>query len=205
MKCVNNLRLLSWSAMMGGVAALTGADLHRRVATFMPCPGSLIKHARHRRGLSQVELAALVQTHPTRVSRLEGGRERLALHTAEVFSSVLRLNVTTMVREVLQQGLQVQRLPWRVSVRRGGPAKRACAAIRLTRLELGLSLTEMARALGVSPPRVAEIERGEKLLKLDSACKVARVLRLPERRVAQWVLQDAVSRACTTRLVVTLR
>ena len=171
----------------------------------MSCAGTLIKNARLRRGLTQAELAGLVQTHPTRISRLESGRERLGLRAAEVFSEVLRLNQAKVVREVLQWTLQQEGLTFQVSVRRGAPPNHACAAIRRTRLKRKLSLAQVALELGVSPPRVAEIERGDKLLTLASARNVGRVLELSERRVAQWVLQDAVTRECAARFVVSLR
>lgn len=59
--------------------------------------------------------------------------------------------------------------------------------LRARREELGISVTELAKALGVTPSFVSQIESGLKRPKADKARALARELRIPPLVLESWV------------------
>jgi transcriptional regulator with XRE-family HTH domain len=164
-----------------------------------------LRAAREASGLSQRQLATLVRTHPTRISRIEAGAEMLGLEKTGVYAKALGVEHAVLVQGAAQALVDRESLRYRVRVQRGRAPRNVCLRIKRDRQSKGLSLLDVATALRVSRPRVVEIERGDKVLKLASAVKLARALGGSRRSFVEMALQDAVNRRCGHQFLVSLK
>ncbi len=164
-----------------------------------------LRKAREACGLSQKELAEMVETHPTRISRIEAGGEMLGFDKTAAYAKALRVEQKLLVEGAAQALLEREGLRYRVKVKRGRPPKNIAKKMKQERQERGLSLLDVATALGVSRPRIVEIERGEKVMKISSAMKLASALGAPRKHFLQMALQDAVNSKCGNAFLVEVR
>jgi transcriptional regulator with XRE-family HTH domain len=183
---------LSWSGEVNseGMIPVTGQDMYANLIS------STLRAARQSAGLNQRQLAELVRTHPTRISRIEAGGEMLGLEKTKQFASVLQSEHRLFAQSVLQSLLAQRGVMYCVKLRRGVRDVNIGAEVKKLRLEQKLSLRDVAAELDVAPPRVAEIERGHKLLQPDTAVAVAEVLGVDPAIVLELALQDTVNRQC---------
>lgn len=165
----------------------------------------MLRKAREARGLSQKELAELVETHPTRISRIEAGGEMLGFDKTAVYAKALKVEQKLLVQGTAQAMLDREGLRYRVKVKKGRAPKNISQRMKRERQQRGLSLLDVANALGVSRPRIVEIERGGKVMKIASAVKLASALGAPRKRFLQFALQDAVNTKCGSSFLVELQ
>jgi transcriptional regulator with XRE-family HTH domain len=164
-----------------------------------------LRKAREACGMSQKELAEIVETHPTRISRIEAGGEMLGFDKTAVYARALRVEQKLLVEGAAQAMLDREGLRFKVRVTKGRPQKNMAQQMKRERQDRGLSLLDVATALGVSRPRVVEIERGDKVMKISSAMRLASALGAPKRQILQMALQDAVNNKCGGTFLVEVR
>lgn len=167
--------------------------------------GTLIKEARERAGLTQRDLAEMAQTTNFRVSTWERGAEGISLEKTEVLAKALNIPRAKLIAGVLQYWLDNAEIEYTVQVK---PAKttrvNTGAALKKMRLEQGTALRALARTLEVAPPRVVDLERGNKLIKPETAWWYAEALGVDHKEPVRLALQDAVQRECGLGYKVTL-
>jgi transcriptional regulator with XRE-family HTH domain len=167
--------------------------------------GSLIKEARERVGLTQRALAELAQTTNFRVSTWERGAEGISLEKTEVLSKALNLPRARLIAGVLQYWLDNAEIAYQVTVKNQKTSRvNTGEALKKLRLEKGVPLRGLARALEVAPPRVVDLERGNKLIKPETAWWYANALGVDHKEPVRLALQDAVQRQCGLGYKVTL-
>jgi transcriptional regulator with XRE-family HTH domain len=170
-----------------------------------PMFGSLIKEARERVGLTQRALAELAQTTNFRVSTWERGAEGISLEKTEVLSKALNLPRARLIAGVLQYWLDNAEIAYQVTVKNQKTSRvNTGEALKKLRLEKGVPLRGLARALEVAPPRVVDLERGNKLIKPETAWWYANALGVDHKEPVRLALQDAVQRQCGLGYKVTL-
>lgn len=159
--------------------------------------GALIKEARERAGLTQRDLAELANTTNFRVSTWERGAEGISLEKTEVLAKALKLPRAKLVAGVLQYWLDNAEIEYKVSVRTQKVSKvNTGATLKRLRLSKGVPLRALARELQVAPPRVVDLERGNKLIKPETAWWYAEALGIDHKEPVRLALQDAVQRHC---------
>lgn len=164
-----------------------------------------LRKAREASGLSQRQLATLVSTHPTRISRIEAGTEMLGLERTGAYAKALGVEQNLLIEGAAQSMIHREGLRLKVRVSRGRPPRNLAQRIKVQRQQRGLSLLDVATTLGVSRPRIVEIERGDKVLKLASAIKLADALGASRRQFVEIALQAAVNQRCGYMFVVRVR
>jgi transcriptional regulator with XRE-family HTH domain len=123
----------------------------------------LIIKRRQRLNLSQPELARRSGISRARIGDLERGKGLLGLERTAGLASALGVQQKQLIELVLQAWLDEAEISNKVRVRpKKVKALNTGAALKKLRLDSGVSLRAMARALGVSAPRVVELERGRK-------------------------------------------
>lgn len=167
--------------------------------------GTLIKEARERAGLTQRDLAEMAQTTNFRVSTWERGAEGISLEKTEVLAKALNIPRAKLIAGVLQYWLDNAEIEYTVQVK---PAKttrvNTGASLKKMRLDQGTALRALARTLEVAPPRVVDLERGNKLIKPETAWWYADALGVDHKEPVRLALQDAVQRECGLGYKVTL-
>jgi transcriptional regulator with XRE-family HTH domain len=159
--------------------------------------GALIKEARERAGLTQRDLAELADTTNFRVSTWERGAEGISLEKTEVLAKALKLPRAKLVAGVLQYWLDNADISYKVSVKNQKVGKvNTGATLKKMRLDRGIPLRALARELQVAPPRVVDLERGNKLIKPETAWWYANALGVDHKEPVRLALQDAVQRHC---------
>lgn len=167
--------------------------------------GTLIKEARERSGLTQRDLAELAQTTNFRVSTWERGAEGISLEKTEVLAKALNLPRAKLIAGVLQYWLDNAEIEYSVSVKNQKTTRvNTGEALKNLRLEKGVPLRGLARILEVAPPRVVDLERGNKLIKPETAWWYANALGVDHKEPVRLALQDAVQRQCGLGYKVTL-
>jgi transcriptional regulator with XRE-family HTH domain len=168
--------------------------------------GTLIKEARERVGLTQLELCEKLGTHDRRVSAWERGADGVSLDKTQMLSEVLKVPHAKLIAGVLEHWLSTAEIEYKVAVAPGkAAAVNAGAELKKTRLKEGVALRALARSLGVSPPRVVDLERGHKLIKPETAWWYADALGTDHKEPVRLALQDAVNRECGKRFKVSLK
>jgi transcriptional regulator with XRE-family HTH domain len=159
--------------------------------------GAIIKQARERAGLTQRDLAELASTTNFRVSTWERGAEGISLEKTQVLAKALKVPRAKLVAGVLQYWLDNAEIDYKVSVRTQKVGKvNTGATLKRMRLAKGVPLRALARELQVAPPRVVDLERGNKLIKPETAWWYADALGIDHREPVRLSLQDAVQRRC---------
>jgi transcriptional regulator with XRE-family HTH domain len=159
--------------------------------------GTLIKEARERAGLTQRDLAEMAQTTNFRVSTWERGAEGISLEKTEVLAKALNIPRAKLIAGVLQYWLDNAEIEYTVQVKNAKTTRvNTGAALKKMRLELGTALRALARTLEVAPPRVVDLERGNKLIKPETAWWYADALGVDHKEPVRLALQDAVQREC---------
>jgi len=167
--------------------------------------GTLIKEARERAGLTQRDLAELAQTTNFRVSTWERGAEGISLEKTEVLAKALNLPRAKLIAGVLQYWLDNAEIDYTVVVKNQKTTRvNTGEALKKLRLEKNVALRGLARALEVAPPRVVDLERGNKLIKPETAWWYANALGVDHKEPVRLALQDAVQRQCGLGYKVTL-
>jgi transcriptional regulator with XRE-family HTH domain len=167
--------------------------------------GALIKEARERAGLTQRDLAELAQTTNFRVSTWERGAEGISLEKTDVLADALKLPRAKLIAGVLQYWLDNAEITYTVSVKNQKSSKvNTGTALKELRLSQGMPLRALARELQVAPPRVVDLERGNKLIKPETAWWYANALGVDHREPVRIALQDAVQRQCGVGYKVTI-
>lgn len=168
--------------------------------------GTLIKEAREKAGLTQLELCERLGTHDRRVSAWERGADGVSLDKTQMLADVLKVPHAKLVAGVLQHWLNQAEIEYKVTVtpKKVG-AVNAGAELKKLRLKSGIALRALARALNVSPPRVVDLERGHKLIKPETAWWYADALGVDHKEPVRLALQDAVNRECGKRFRVALK
>lgn len=157
----------------------------------------LIIKRRQRLNLSQPELARRSGISRARIGDLERGKGLLGLERTAGLASALGVQQKALIELVLQAWLDEAEIENKVRVRpKKVKAVNTGAALKKLRLDSGVSLRAMARALGVSAPRVVELERGRKQITPLTAWYYADALGKDHKKWVQVALQDAVSRKC---------
>lgn len=157
----------------------------------------LIISRRQRLNLSQPELARRSGISRARIGDLERGKGLLGLERTEGLASALGVQQKNLIELVLQAWLDEAEIPYKVKIRtKKVKAANTGAALKKLRLDSDVSLRAMARALGVSAPRVVELERGRKQITPTTAWYYADALEQDHKKWVQIALQDAVSRKC---------
>lgn len=165
----------------------------------------LIREARQRAGLNQFQLAEMVGTTNSRVSTWERGAEGISLARTKRLADALRLDHAKLLRATLQHWLNTAEIEYTVRVRRGKEAHvNAGEALQRMRLKEGMALRALARALEVAPSRLVDLERGQKLVKPETAWWYADALGIDHRAAVEVCLQDAVRRAYPLTFRVTI-
>lgn len=159
--------------------------------------GELIKQARERAGLTQRDLAELTNTTNFRVSTWERGAEGISLEKTDVLAKALKLPRAKLLAGVLQYWLDNAEIDYTVSVRKQRVGKvNTGETLKRMRLAKGTPLRALARQLQVAPPRVVDLERGNKLIKPETAWWYADALGVDHKEPVRLALQDAVQRHC---------
>lgn len=167
--------------------------------------GTLIKEARERAGLTQLELCEKLGTHNRRVSAWERGADGVSLDKTEALSRILGVPHAKLIAGVLQHWLDMAEIDYSVSVaKRKAPEVNAGAELKKMRLKEGVALRALARNLEVSAPRIVDLERGHKLIKPETAWWYAEALGVDHQEPVRLALQDAVNRECGTGYKVAL-
>jgi transcriptional regulator with XRE-family HTH domain len=159
--------------------------------------GSVIREARERVGLTQNDLALLINTSHYRISTWEREVEGIGLERTGALANALRLPPAKLVAGVLQYRLDNAQIDYTVAVRSQKVDEvNTGATLKQMRLAKGTPLRELARQLLVAPPRVVAIERGDKLLKPETAWWYAEALGIDPKEPVRIALQEAVQRHC---------
>lgn len=159
--------------------------------------GALIKEARERAGLTQRDLAELAQTTNFRVSTWERGAEGISLEKTDVLAKALKMPRAKLIAGVLQYWLDNAEIQYTVSIKNQKSGRvNTGAALKELRLAQGMPLRALARELQVAPPRVVDLERGNKLIKPETAWWYANALGVDHKEPVRLALQDAVQRQC---------
>ncbi len=167
--------------------------------------GTLIKEARERAGLTQLELCEKLGTHNRRVSAWERGADGVSLDKTEALSRILGVPHAKLIAGVLQHWLDMAEIDYTVSVaKRKASEVNAGAELKKMRLKEGVALRALARNLEVSAPRIVDLERGHKLIKPETAWWYAEALGIDHMEPVRLALQDAVNRECGTGYKVSL-
>ncbi len=167
--------------------------------------GTLIKEARERAGLTQLELCEKLGTHNRRVSAWERGADGVSLDKTEALSRILGVPHAKLIAGVLQHWLDMAEIDYTVSVaKRKASEVNAGAELKKMRLKEGVALRALARNLEVSAPRIVDLERGHKLIKPETAWWYAEALGVDHQEPVRLALQDAVNRECGTGYKVAL-
>lgn len=168
--------------------------------------GDTIRAARESQGLIQEELAAKLKTDVSRVSRWERGTENMTLKRTREASRVLKIPRERLIAAVLQTLLSRAEVDYKVAVSASkSKAISAGSALKKLRLERGVSVSELARRLGVARSRVHELESGATGLKPHTAWWYADALEVDHKEPVRLSLQDAVWRYCGEDFTVSLR
>lgn len=168
--------------------------------------GTLIKAARERAGLTQRDLAEMAQTTNFRVSTWERGAEGISLEKTEVLAKALKMPRAKLISGVLQYWLDNAEIEYRVTVKNQKTGRvNTGAMLKELRLGQGVPLRALARALQVAPPRVVDLERGNKLIKPETAWWYADALGIDHKEPVRLALQDAVQRQCGLNYKVILQ
>jgi transcriptional regulator with XRE-family HTH domain len=157
----------------------------------------LIIERRKRLNLSQPELARRSGISRARIGDLERGKGLLGLERTEGLASALGVQQRQLIELVMQGWLDDAEIEYKVKVR--GKKVRPVntgEALKKLRLDSGVSLRAMARALEVSAPRVVELERGRKLITPLTAWYYADALGVDHKPWVRTALQDAAHRKC---------
>ncbi len=167
--------------------------------------GTLIKEAREKVGLTQLELCEKLGTHNRRVSAWERGADGVSLDKTKALSDILNVPHAKLIAGVLQHWLDMAEIDYEVSVgKRKSPNVNAGLELKKMRLNKGVALRALARALDVSAPRIVDLERGQKLIKPETAWWYADALGVDHEEPVRLALQDAVNRECGTGYRVSL-
>lgn len=159
--------------------------------------GTLIKEARERAGLTQLELCEKLGTHNRRVSAWERGADGVSLDKTHALSEILGIPHHKLVAGVLQHWLEMAEIDYEVGVaKRKVPAVNAGAELKKLRTKQGTALRALARSLEVSAPRIVDLERGQKLIRPETAWWYANALGIDHEEPVRLALQDAVNREC---------
>ncbi len=168
--------------------------------------GETIKAARESQGLIQEQLAAKLKTDVSRVSRWERGTENMNLKRTRDAARVLKIPRERLIAAVLQTVLERAEIDYTVNVQ-ARKAKSVNAGLQLKKLRLkqDVSVSELARRLGVARSRVHELETGLTGLKPHTAWWYADALEVDHKEPVRLALQDSVNRYCSGDFTVTLR
>lgn len=159
--------------------------------------GQLIKQAREAAGLTQLQLCEKLGTHNRRVSAWERGADGVSLDKTKLLADTLHVAQATLITGVLQHWLEMAEIDYEVSVsKRKSSNVNAGQELKRLRLEKGVALRALARALQVSAPRIVDLERGQKLIKPETAWWYADALGIDHEEPVRLALQDAVNREC---------
>lgn len=156
--------------------------------------GETIQRARERAGLPVNHLARKLQVQPGRVARIERGREPISVELACAYAKAIGSNERAIAEAALAQLLQREGLRYKITVRRGAPIADVGMRIKKLRHSQGLSFLDVATALGVSRPRVAQVERGDKVLKPTTAVKLADAMGVERKELLRLALQAALNK-----------
>lgn len=159
-----------------------------------PLVGEAIRRARVKAGLDVNQVARKLKVQPYRVSRIERGSEPISVELACAYAQAIGLNERAIAEAALTQLLRRDGLRYKVNVRRGLPVADVGMRIKKLRHSQGLSFLDVATALGVSRPRVAQVERGDKVLKPVTALKLADALGVERKEVLRLALQAALNK-----------
>jgi transcriptional regulator with XRE-family HTH domain len=97
----------------------------------------------------------------------------------------------------LQHWLKAAEIDYKVSVSKRKSAEvNAGVELKRRRLDKGMPLRALARSLEVSAPRIVDLERGEKLIRPETAWWYADALGIDHEEPVRLSLQDAVNREC---------
>jgi plasmid maintenance system antidote protein VapI len=139
----------------------------------------------------------MANTTNFRVSTWERGAEGISLEKTEVLAKALKLPRAKLVAGVLQYWLDNAEIEYKVAVRNQKVGKvNTGATLKSMRLAKGTPLRALARELQVAPPRVVDLERGNKLIKPETAWWYADALGVDHKEPVRLALQDAVQRHC---------
>lgn len=168
--------------------------------------GETIRSARESQGLIQQQLAEKLKTDVSRVSRWERGTENMNLKRTRDAARVLKIPRERLIAAILQTVLTRAEIEYAVAVspRKVRPVN-AGVELQKLRLKHGISVSELARRLGVARSRVHELETGLTGLKPHTAWWYAESLGIDHKEPVRLALQDSVSRYCTGDFAVTLR
>lgn len=167
--------------------------------------GALIKEAREAAGLTQLQLCEKMGTHNRRVSAWERGADGVSLDKTKLLADVLSVQHATLIAGVLQHWLKAAEIDYKVSVSKRKSAEvNAGVELKRRRLEKGMPLRALARSLEVSAPRIVDLERGEKLIRPETAWWYADALGIDHEEPVRLALQDAVNRECGVGFRVSL-
>jgi transcriptional regulator with XRE-family HTH domain len=159
--------------------------------------GQLIKQAREAAGLTQLQLCEKLGTHNRRVSAWERGADGVSLDKTKLLADTLHVPQATLITGVLQHWLEMAEIDYEVTVaKRKSPNVNAGEELKRMRMDKGVALRALARALQVSAPRIVDLERGQKLIKPETAWWYADALGVDHEEPVRLALQDAVNREC---------
>lgn len=123
--------------------------------------GQKIRELREGRGYSLQDLAQKARVSVSYLSEIERGTKRPSLKTLERIAQALNIPRDQLVEAGDGRGLELGQ------------------RVRLFRERAGLSLTEFAAKVGISPSYLSEIERGNVYPAVDTIKKLAEGLQVP--------------------------
>ncbi len=159
-----------------------------------PQVGEEIRRAREQAGLDVDHVARKLQVQPYRVARIERGSEPISVELACAYAHAIGSNKRAIAEAALSQLLKREGLRYKIKVRRGSPLPDVGMRIKKLRHSQGLSFLDVATALGVSRPRVAQVERGDKVLKPSTAVKLADAMGVERKELLRLALQAALNK-----------
>lgn len=123
--------------------------------------GRKIRELRDERGYSLQDLAQKAGVSVSYLSEIERGTKKPSLKTLEKIATALNISREQLVETDLTRGPVLGH------------------RLRLLRERLGISLSQFAAQVGISPSYLSEIERGNVYPAVDTVKKLAEALRVP--------------------------
>lgn len=149
--------------------------------------GPRLRYWRQQRGVSLEELAERLTIAPDCLQEVEAGQRRMAMAAWQEAAALLQVPLEELLREgEPSESGPGERAAGRVSTasESGGKCEteaghvkiRVGSTVRSLREQKGITVTELARATGLSPAHISEIERGRSAPSIRTLEKLARAL-----------------------------
>lgn len=129
--------------------------------------GEALRVLRQQRGLTLQELADRAGLSRSYLSEIERGKKQPSIKVLETIASALNVSLEVLVSQETEGEVGL-----------GGK-------LRLAREREGMTVAEVAEAVGISPGYLGEIERGQSLPAVDTLRELATVVSLPLSQALQ--------------------